>query len=257
MEHQFYKIGHDKTTALVICDKRGWIATAIGLAGSVASSIFGGSAARKAKKKALEEQKYRANAEKAWYDKAYNTDYLDTKAGQNLLRRAQEVQDEYVRKADGAKAVGGGTDASVAQAKEAANKTIGDAVASIGAKDADNKRNIEQQHLNNVMQQSVQREQAENQRASDITTAAQGASNAIMTVAGSLEGAGKSLKTNKIADDKGLLGNKNVTSVGKYLEHKTNAKGLINPITGNRFDAIEDAAKKGLKQKPNVPYISI
>lgn len=257
MEYQFYKIGHDKTTALVVCDKRAWIATAVGLAGSVASSIFGGSAARKARKKALEEQKYRANAEKAWYDKAYNTDYLDTKAGQNLLRRAQEVQDEYVRKADGAKAVGGGTDASVAQAKEAANKTIGDAVANIGAKDADNKRNIEQQHLNNVMQQSAQREQAENQRASDITTAAQSASNAIMTASGSLDNMSKSPKTNKVADNKGLLGNQNVTSVSKGLENKTNDKGVINPVTGSKFDLLDDTAQKMLKQKANVPLISV
>ena len=40
------------------------------------------------------------------------------------MRRAQEVQNEYIRKADGAAAVGGGTAASVAMAKEAANNGL-------------------------------------------------------------------------------------------------------------------------------------
>ena len=58
-----------------------WIATAAMLAGGVASSIFGGAKARREAKKAERERKYRAAAEKAWYDKEYNTDYIDTKAG--------------------------------------------------------------------------------------------------------------------------------------------------------------------------------
>ena len=120
MVHQFYNLRHLQGITDV---RKCWIATALGIAGSVASSIFGGNKAKKAARAAAKERTYRANAEKAWYDKAYNTDYMDTKAGQNMLRRAQEIQDEYVRKADGAAAVGGGTAAATAQAKEAANRT--------------------------------------------------------------------------------------------------------------------------------------
>lgn len=165
-----------------------WILTAAALAGSAASSIIGGSKAASAARKAKREQTYRSNAEKAWYDKAYNTDYLDTKAGQNLMRRAQDVQNEYVRKADGAAAVGGGTAASTAMAKESANKTIGDAVANIGAADSAKKSQVDAQHLQNQQQLSRERENLENQRAQNISNASQNMSNALMTAAGSLDG---------------------------------------------------------------------
>ena len=93
MVHQFYNLRHLQG---ITDNRKCWIATALGIAGSVASSLFGGNKAKKAARAAAKERTYRANAEKAWYDKAYNTDYMDTKAGQNMLRRAQEIQDEYV-----------------------------------------------------------------------------------------------------------------------------------------------------------------
>ena len=123
------------TSSPVLGDNKEWVLGALALAGGVASSLFGANKAKKAARRAAAENTYRTNAEKAWYDKNYNTDYLDTKAGQNLIRRAKEVQDEYVRNADGAAAVGGGTAASVAMAKESANKAMGDTIANIAAQD--------------------------------------------------------------------------------------------------------------------------
>lgn len=160
-----------------------WIMAAAGLAASVGSSLFGGAKSAAAARKAQREQQYRARAEKAWYEKAYNTDYLDTKAGQNLLRRAQEVSDSYIRRADGAAAVGGGTAASAALAKESANKSIGDAIATIGSKDTARKQSVEDAHMQNVQNQSREREANENERSAQITNAAQNASNAMMTAA--------------------------------------------------------------------------
>lgn len=161
---------------------------AAGLAASVGGSIIGGGAARRAAKKALRENRYRTNAEKAWYEKEYNTDYLDTKAGQNLLRRAQEVQDGYIRKADGAAAVGGGTAASVALAKESANRTLGNAVANIGAQDTARKASVSDQHQRNVDALSREREAIYNQQAQNVSAAAQGMSNAMMGAVPSLDG---------------------------------------------------------------------
>ena len=168
-----------------------WIAAAASLAGSIAGSLFGGAKARRAAKKAARERRYRANAEKAWYEKAYNTDYLDTKAGQNLLRRAQEVQDNYIRKADGAAAVAGGTAASAAMAKEAANRTMGDAIANIGARDSAKKESVSAQHMQNQMGFSKEREDAYNQQAHNASDAGQNMSNALMSAASMLDGAGK------------------------------------------------------------------
>ena len=162
-----------------------WLWGAASLAGSVASSLFGGSAAKKAAKKAERELAYRSDAEKAWYDKNYNTDYIDTKAGQNLMRRAKEVQDEYVRKADGAAAVGGGTAASVALAKEQANKAMGDTIANIAAQDTARKQQVEDMHHSNLSQLSRERQQVEQNKATATSQAAQNASNALMTAASS------------------------------------------------------------------------
>lgn len=184
----------------VMADKREWITTAAMLAGSVASSLFGASKAKKAARQAKKEQEYRANAEKAWYDKEYNTDYLDTKAGQNLMRRAQEVQDSYVRKADGAAAVGGGTAAATAMAKEAANRAMGDTIANVAANDTARKQQVADQHRANVSQLSQERQATEQARAQATSDAAQNMSNALMNGAvnqlGSEPSKANSLKTN-------------------------------------------------------------
>lgn len=233
-------------------DRKEWIATAAMLAGSVASSLIGGASARKAAQKAKREQTYRANAEKAWYDKQYNTDYLDTKAGQNLMRRAQEVQDEYVRKADGAAAVGGGTAASVAQAKESANKAMGDTIANVAAQDTARKNQVSDQHQQNLMQQSQERENLENQRAANTSQAAQNMSNALMNVVGSFEGIGKAKSTSKLGESKPLVDTQNITSVAENLHHKTNSQGLISPASGNGGTLLDNAVGDLMKRKPSI-----
>lgn len=193
-----------------------WIATAAMLAGGVVSSLFGGAKARKAARQAERERKYRAAAEKAWYDKEYNTDYIDTKAGQNLMRRAQEVQDSYVRKADGAAAVGGGTAAATAMAKEAANKTMGDTIANIGAKDTARKQQVADAHFQHQVGQSQEREQAAMQTAQNTSEAAQNMSNALfkagMNQLGSEPKGAKSLHDSLKPSDMGSRDNTGITS---------------------------------------------
>lgn len=193
-----------------------WIATAAMLAGSVASSLFGAAKARKEAKKAERERKYRAAAEKAWYDKEYNTDYIDTKAGQNLMRRAQEVQDSYVRKADGAAAVGGGTAAATAMAKEAANKAVGDTIANIGANDTARKQQVADAHFQHQVGQSQEREQAAMQTAQNTSEAAQNMSNALfkagMNQLGSQPKVDKSLNNSLKPSDMGSRDNTGITS---------------------------------------------
>lgn len=240
----------------IMGNEKRWIATAAMLAGSAASSLFGANKAKQASRKAERENRYRSNAEKAWYDKEYNTDYLDTKAGQNLMRRAQEVQDTYIRKADGAAAVGGGTAASVAQAKESANKAMGDTIANVAAQDTARKAQVSDQHQQNVSQLSRERQQIETDKANATSQAAQNMSNALMqagvTQLGSqLEGA-KAVKTNGLDNTKPLLDNQNVTSVAENLSHKTNTQGLINPNTGNGGTLLDNAVGDLMKKKPSI-----
>ena len=149
-------------------------------AGSVVSSIFGGSKAKKAARRAERQ----AAAEKARVEnerrRRMNEDYLDTSAGQNLLRLAREERDKIWRRERGAAAVSGGTDAAAAIAKEQGNKLIGDTVASIAAQDSQRKDSVDASYrgeLSRLNQQQIAAQQAKSQA---ISEAASGASNAMM-----------------------------------------------------------------------------
>lgn len=259
------KIPKHLTSCPVLTDKKEWVLGAASLALGVGSSLFGANKAKKAARRAQAENQYRTNAEKAWYDKNYNTDYLDTKAGQNLMRRAKEVQDEYVRKADGAAAVGGGTAASVAMAKEAANKAMGDTIANVAAQDTARKQHVEDAHLQNTQQLSRERQQIEQQKAQATSDAAQNASNAMFNfgvnqLGSELEGT-KAVKTNTLGSNGKPIDNTNVTHTPQVnptaiaYEAQYGKGAVKDPIptgyndVGQHYDPLDLAtgAKKRLK----------
>lgn len=259
------RIPKNLTSSPVLGEKKEWVLGAASLALGIGSSLFGANKAKKAARRAQAENQYRTNTEKAWYDKNYNTDYLDTKAGQNLMRRAQEVQDEYIRKADGAAAVGGGTAASVAQAKESANKAMGDTIANIAAQDTSRKQHVEDAHLANTQQLSRERQQIEQQKAQNTSDAAQNASNALVgfgvnQLGSELEGA-KSQGNSKLANPTPTLDNKNVTDISNGLSHKADANGLLNPNASNNQLAggtmLDEAVGNLNKKKPKVPHLGV
>lgn len=259
------RIPKNLTSSPVLGEKKEWVLGAASLALGIGSSLFGANKAKKAARRAQAENQYRTNAEKAWYDKNYNTDYLDTKAGQNLMRRAQEVQDEYIRKADGAAAVGGGTAASVAQAKESANKAMGDTIANIAAQDTSRKQHVEDAHLANTQQLSRERQQIEQQKAQATSDAAQNASNAMFNFGvnqlGSELEETKSQSSSKLANPTPTLDNKNVTDISNGLSHKADANGLLNPNASNNQLAggtmLDEAVGNLNKKKPNVPHLGV
>ena len=236
------KIPKHLTSCPVLTDKKEWVSGAASLALGVGSSLFGANKAKKAVRRAQAENTYRTNAEKAWYDKNYNTDYLDTKAGQNLMRRAKEVQDEYVRKADGAAAVGGGTAASGAMAKEAANKAMGDTIANVAAQDTARKQHVEDAHLQNTQQLSRERQQIEQQKAQATSDAAQNASNAMFNfgvnqLGSELEGA-KVLKTNALGSNKKPIDNTIVTQQYRTAHSAVSdhlAESMMTPEEKNQY----------------------
>ena len=259
------RIPKNLTSSPVLGEKKEWVLGAASLALGIGSSLFGANKAKKAARRAQAENQYRTNAEKAWYDKNYNTDYLDTKAGQNLMRRAQEVQDEYIRKADGAAAVGGGTAASVAQAKESANKAMGDTIANIAAQDTSRKQHVEDAHLANTQQLSRERQQIEQQKAQNTSDAAQNASNALFNFG--VNQFGSELEGTKLQNNSKLGGsasandNKNVTQTPKVsptaiaYEAQYGKGAAKDPVpagyyeVGQQYDPLDLAtgAKKRLK----------
>jgi hypothetical protein len=164
-----------------------WIATALGVAGGLASSLIGGSKAEEAAREAERRQRIAENKEKAWYNRRYYEDYLDTAAGQNLVRRAKDFARENWKKAAGAQAVAGGTDAATQMAKEAGNKMVGDTIANIAAADTQRKAQVDNMHRQaeaNFAQMDMNREL---QRAQNITNATQAASNAMMSIGSAVD----------------------------------------------------------------------
>jgi hypothetical protein len=172
--------------------RKEWVFTALTTAAGLASSLFGGASASKAAKEAEKRQRYAEDRERAWYKRRYNEDYLDTAAGQNLVRRAKDYAREQWKKAAGAQAVAGGTDAATAQAKEAGNRMVGDTMANIAAADSQRKAQVDAQHRQAEQQFAQMDMNREMQRAQNITNAAQNASNAIMSMGSALSQASSS-----------------------------------------------------------------
>ena len=161
----------------------------IGAAAGLVSSFLGGVSASKAAREAEKAQRRSEAREDAWYRRRYNEDYADTASGQNLLRRAKEFANSQWRKAEGAKAVGGGTEAGAAMAKEAGNKMMGDTVANIAATDQQRKAQVDNMHRSaqdRFAQMDMNRELT---RAKNITTAAQNASNAMISAGAAIDSA--------------------------------------------------------------------
>ena len=169
--------------------RKEWIQLAMAGA-SLASSLFGGAKAAQAARAAENRQRAEEARESADYTRRRYQDYVDTAAGQNLVRRAKEYAKENWRKAAGAQAVAGGTASATQMAKDAGNKMIGDTIANIAATDQVRKDSADRQHDANRQRFAQMDMNREMQRAQNITNAAQNASNAMMTMAGAVEQAG-------------------------------------------------------------------
>lgn len=167
--------------------RKEWILSAIGAAGSIASSIFGGAQASKAAEAAERKQRISEAKEQAWYQRNYNQSYVDTAAGQNLIRRAKDFAKNNWRKASGAQAVAGGTDAATAIAKEAGNKMVGDTISNMAATDTARKAQVDAQHRQAEAKFAQMDMDRETTRAQNITNAASAASNALMSVGAAVE----------------------------------------------------------------------
>lgn len=155
----------------------------------IGSAIFGGSKASKAAKQANALLDKRIQENQAWYDRRYNEDYSQTAEAQNLLNYAREQADKQYRRAEGAAAVAGASDESVAQAKANANDMLAQTASNIAAQGTARKDAVEQQYMNT--KNALTQQQSDNlmQKASNISQAAGGA-------AGTFLNGGFSLLTN-------------------------------------------------------------
>ena len=122
----------------------GLIGGALGAVGG----IFGGLS----KNKMLSEQEDLLNEQKRenqnWFDRRYNEDSTQRADAQAVLTRLNEMIRNRNRAAEGSAAVMGGTDESVAQAKEAGNRAMADTMSNIAASGERRKDQIEGSYRN-------------------------------------------------------------------------------------------------------------
>lgn len=168
-----------------------WVSVALGALGA-ATSILGGLSSANAAKRAekLRQEQDAKNA--AWFNRKYNESYIDTAAGRNAIRQAIDYGKRQTQRAEGAAAVTGGTDAAVAQAKEGANKMVGDTIGNLAAQDTARKEQAEATYLRQQEQSTAQQMANQQAKAAGIAQAAQGASNAMMVGASLLNNVGRS-----------------------------------------------------------------
>lgn len=168
-----------------------WVGVALGALGA-ATSILGGLSSANAAKRAekLRQEQDAKNA--AWFNRKYNESYIDTAAGRNAIRQAIDYGKRQTQRAEGAAAVTGGTDAAVAQAKEGANRMVGDTIGNLAAQDTARKESAEATYLRQQEQSTAWQMANQQNKAAGIAQAAQGASNAMMVGATLLNNVGSS-----------------------------------------------------------------
>lgn len=146
----------------------------IGAALGAAGSIFGGISAANAMKRAKRRVEEQRKSNQDWYDRRYNEDATQRADAQRLLTMTQESIRKRNNQAAGVQAVMGGTEESVAAAKEANNRALADATSSIAAHADRRKDAIEQQYRQNDADFANQLNRLDEQKAQAIGQAVQG-----------------------------------------------------------------------------------
>lgn len=176
------------------------IGTLIGAGLGLASSIAGGIANRKARKKQEQMLAQQQRDNQAWYDRKYNEDPTKRADTVRLLTQMQEQIKNRNRAAKGRQAVMGGTEDSTTAVKEANNKTLADTTSQIVAANEARKDAIEQQYQQN--KRSIQNQQMgiEAEKSADTANVAAGVAGTAANIAASLDSGSGSSKAPKRPD---------------------------------------------------------
>lgn len=155
----------------------------IGAGLSAVGGIAGGISARKSMKKVQESIDKRKRDNESWYNIRYNEDPTQRASAQRMITQVSESIKNRNKQAAGTQAVMGGTDESVAAAKEANNQALADTMSQIAAQGDARKDAIEQQYLAQKDSLSQQQEQLYMQKAQNTASAIQGVTSAASGIA--------------------------------------------------------------------------
>ena len=118
----------------------------IGGAAGALGGIFGGISKNKMLKKQMSMINEQKRENQNWYDRRYNEDATQRADAQAILTHTEDMIRQRNRQSAGAQAVMGGTEESVAAAKEANAKALSDATSKIAVAGAQRKDQIEGQY---------------------------------------------------------------------------------------------------------------
>lgn len=164
-----------------------WIGTAIGAGLGVLSSLYGGAKSADAEREAQRMLDQKEARDNAWYKRRYNQDYLDTKAGRNLVNQYLAAGNKLLRRNESVTRTGGLSLARSAADKDRVIGGLQKTISSIGATDEARKDGIDRQHQTNMNAITQQRINAAQQKANNITYAASQASNSLMQAGSALD----------------------------------------------------------------------
>lgn len=113
---------------------------------SLVGGILGGIGSARANKRARREAEQQRAKNDAWFDRRYNEDATQRADAQRALTIMRQQMADNTAQAQGAAAVSGASDESVALAKANANQAMADATSGIAAQAAREKMAIDNQH---------------------------------------------------------------------------------------------------------------
>jgi hypothetical protein len=160
------------------------IGSIVGGAMKLGAGIFGGISAARAMRNVKSNLEQQKKDNQNWYDKNYNEDATQRADAQRLLTMTEDSIAKRNRQSAGTAAVMGGTEESVAAAKEANAKALSDTMSSINTAAEARKSQIEQQYMAKNDSLNQQLNAMEQQKAQSIAAAVSGAASAGADVAG-------------------------------------------------------------------------
>lgn len=176
------------------------IGALIGAGLGLASSIAGGIANRKARKKQEQLLAQQQRDNQAWYERKYNEDPTKRADTVRLLTQMQEQIKNRNRAAKGRQAVMGGTEDSTTAVKEANNKTLADTTSQIVAANEARKDAIEQQYMNRKNQLQNQQMGIEAEKSADTANVADGVAGTAANIAATIDSGSGNNKNPKRPD---------------------------------------------------------
>lgn len=160
----------------------------IGAGLGVASKIFGGISAAKARRKQERMLAQQEQENQAWYDRKYNEDPTKRADTVRLLTQMQEQIKNRNKAAKGRQAVMGGTEDSTTAVKEANNKTLADTTSQIVAANEARKDDIESQYQARKDAIQNKRMGLEAEKANDVASVASGIAGTAANIAATIDG---------------------------------------------------------------------